>query len=185
MLQVRNGAPADWQRRLADVCEKRLGSSSPIPSFLPGDWICLAPNCGNHNYKNRTVCKVCNTPRPLSWPVQVKKRALPTVQQPLLPGDWICGLCLYHNFLRHQKCFNCLAPNPGKPGDWSCSSCSFLNYRDRTTCRKCGLSKPQGGQEQGRVGLSKSQGGGDQGRVGLSKSRDGQEQGQKQGVDVE
>ncbi|GAB2289224.1 hypothetical protein Dimus_023529 [Dionaea muscipula] len=37
--------------------------SEYAPGWKTGDWICIRPGCGVHNYASRTECFRCRTPR--------------------------------------------------------------------------------------------------------------------------
>ncbi|CAL4102297.1 unnamed protein product, partial [Meganyctiphanes norvegica] len=75
-------------------------------------------------------------------------------------GDWICGICQYHNFSRRTECNKCnnsrgeakeefnnsrgeaKEENRKKRyGDWKCNLCGFDNFAYRTVCFKCKVEK--------------------------------------------
>lgn len=94
-----------------------------------GDWMC---QCGEHNFKDRKICRKCNKIKP-SQSIQQK------------PGDWNCS-CGELNFAKNIICRKCKKENPNKKiivpkeGDWDCS-CGELNFRFRDICRKCNKLK--------------------------------------------
>ncbi|UJR25648.1 hypothetical protein I4U23_006999 [Adineta vaga] len=119
----------------------------------PGDWPCS--KCNEVNFKSRTACRRCATPR-----VQpTANNSPPTGVTPqIVPkqGDWTCHFCNNINFAARIACNKCgrqkqSAPNANanataitmqKPGDWKCSSCPEMNFGSRTVCRSCGTARP-------------------------------------------
>ncbi|KAL7750033.1 Asparagine-rich protein (ARP protein) [Sorochytrium milnesiophthora] len=52
---------------LAQSHAHMLANPNPIAASAPfraGDWICIAPACGTHNFASRTTCLTCGTQRP-------------------------------------------------------------------------------------------------------------------------
>lgn len=89
-----------------------------------GDWSC--PQCGNHNYAQRTVCNRCGAPKP---------GGMASLQQ--VPGQ-----------MMQQGPTPSASPGFGgkggsnmRPGDWVCRACNNHNYASRESCNKCGSPK--------------------------------------------
>jgi hypothetical protein len=117
----------------------------------PGDWSCS--QCNEINFKSRTTCRRCSTPR-----VQpAANQPSPGVAAPQAvprPGDWTCPFCSNLNFAARIACNKCARPKEEnkaantaapailKPGDWKCSSCPEMNFGSRIVCRSCGAARP-------------------------------------------
>lgn len=108
-----------------------------------GDWKCS--ECGEHNFKRRTVCRGCPNVNPKN------------AEENEHPGDWKCVNCTEHNFARRKTCRKCQLtkeqavvahaanekadksnrPANWKRGDWICEKCEEHNFASRLSCRKC------------------------------------------------
>lgn len=87
----------------------RLHSTLVKPTIMsqyrPGDWTC--PNCNNHCFGSRDICKDCAERRPGSIPPVTAKS-----------GDWTCSDCPQTiNFAKRVACFNCGKPKSDAPID--------------------------------------------------------------------
>ena len=117
----------------------------------PGDWPCQ--QCNEINFKSRTACRRCSTPR--NQTAQSNPTAAAgTPQLVPRPGDWTCQFCNNINFASRTACRQCNRQKPEpmitnaplggrpKPGDWKCPSCPETNFGSRIVCRSCGASRP-------------------------------------------
>ncbi len=96
-------------------------SPSPLPNKnttvkRPGDWIC--PNCGDHQFASRTVCRQCATARPpsssipsaLSTHSSRGAPSAPPVTTTMREGDWVCPNCGDLQFASRSLCRMCACP---------------------------------------------------------------------------
>eukprot|EP01062_Namystynia_karyoxenos_P018119 TRINITY_DN16730_c0_g1_i1.p2 TRINITY_DN16730_c0_g1~~TRINITY_DN16730_c0_g1_i1.p2 ORF type:complete len:271 (+),score=58.39 TRINITY_DN16730_c0_g1_i1:86-898(+) len=65
--QAVNGPQESWSG------QKRWGKVVDPADMRPGDWIC--PQCGDHQYARNSICRVCNTARPVSDEVAKAREA--------------------------------------------------------------------------------------------------------------
>eukprot|EP00930_Biecheleria_cincta_P086658 TRINITY_DN75918_c0_g1_i1.p1 TRINITY_DN75918_c0_g1~~TRINITY_DN75918_c0_g1_i1.p1 ORF type:complete len:394 (+),score=38.31 TRINITY_DN75918_c0_g1_i1:19-1200(+) len=67
-------------------------------------------------------------------------------------GDWLCPVCMNHNFAKRVECHQCGGPRPPKrlprsnappvkDGDWMCDACGRHNFAKRDSC-ECGEFAP-------------------------------------------
>ena len=102
------------------------------------------------NFKSRTDCRRCATPRNQPRPTNSPPNTA-TIPQAPRSGDWMCQFCQVNNFASRQACYKChrnkpepVSVNPStitKPGDWICSFCSNNNFAARIACYKCNRPK--------------------------------------------
>ncbi|CAF4161354.1 unnamed protein product, partial [Adineta steineri] len=121
----------------------------------PGDWPCQ--QCNEINFKSRTACRRCSTPRNQTTSSNPTATAATstTPQTISKPSDWACQFCKVNNFAARTACFQCnrqkqdstssTTPSSStttKQGDWKCPSCSDMNFGSRIVCRACGTARP-------------------------------------------
>ena len=80
-------------------------------AFRPGDWNC--PGCKVHNFRNRSTCFACNSPKPDNLPNSdsTGDGGRGGASFDFKPGDWKCS-CGQHNFRRRTQCMACNKPRP-------------------------------------------------------------------------
>ncbi|MBL6892720.1 MAG: hypothetical protein ISR20_03965 [Candidatus Poseidonia sp.] len=103
------------------------------------DWDC--PKCNNSNFARRTVCNLCEEPRPGGTgggqrhgrrnDFQRRDRNSGGGRETFNDNDWTCPECKNSNFSFRQQCNRCEAPRPGGGGGRSNSGPSSGGYRDR------------------------------------------------------
>lgn len=107
--------PENAEEVPAVVTRVMNNNGSSHQNVRAGDWFCPNRSCNFQNFSNRTTCLKCGEP--------VKDRAeVPRhsgyrgdndgkvgyrTNQPIKPGDWICGGCKAHNFAHRDRCFQC------------------------------------------------------------------------------
>ncbi|CCW69366.1 unnamed protein product [Phytomonas sp. Hart1] len=108
--------------------------------FLPGDWVCN--KCKSHNFKARSECHVCASPKIFDPEVQV--------------STWVCTACHASNLKGNEHCNVCGTQQPQRENsplydrdfskssqydDWTCSRCGYLNFETRVQCKICKMEK--------------------------------------------
>ncbi|KAG0724458.1 Tyrosine--tRNA ligase, mitochondrial [Chionoecetes opilio] len=143
----------------------------------PGDWDC--PSCQFSNFASRTACFKCRTPKDGdsgngdsgfgSGGRRGGGGGGGGGMRNMLPGDWICPKCQFHNFSSRGMCYKCNSPRAEggggggrggdggsrgggggdlngprsgmRAGDWECQQCHFHNFASRDQCFKCSSPK--------------------------------------------
>jgi hypothetical protein len=128
----------------------------------PGDWMCPRPDCRNHNFASRDVCRMCPEPRPMGGGGAPGGYG---GQQ----GGYGGGQQGGYGGGQQQGGFHGGRGGGGanmRPGDWMCPrpDCSNHNFASRDVCRMCpeprpapvggggGSFLPQGGGQSGPGG---------------------------------
>ncbi|MCH1537577.1 MAG: hypothetical protein L7S48_04145, partial [Candidatus Poseidonia sp.] len=125
------------------------------------DWDC--PKCNNSNFARRTVCNLCEEPRPGGGGQRQggrndfqRRDRNGGGRETFNDNDWTCPECKNSNFSFRQECNRCEAPRPGGSGGRTNSRSSGGGYRDRNS----GGSRGGGGYRDRNSGGSRDRGGG-------------------------
>ncbi|KAL6074989.1 Asparagine-rich protein (ARP protein) [Balamuthia mandrillaris] len=120
------------------------GKQELMTNVRPGDWYC--PNCGDHQFASRNVCRKCSTPR--SYDYIAMTSATTENVPPLLAGGvggvgseamTNDGLIMVPPTITAGTGMGMMAT---RPGDWYCPNCADMNFASRQACRKCGTPSP-------------------------------------------
>ena len=108
------------------------------------EWIC--PGCANENFKDRTECRTCGTPR-------VPANFVPDPRSYHRTENWACDTqgCNNDNWAIRTKCNFCPALRPPPPtGEWVCPLCEqqVANFSERCTTRYCQGLRPEESTEE-------------------------------------
>jgi len=141
----RMGVVLEGQTKIAE----RMGSSNGThgvggagsDDVRPGDWRC--PNCNDHQFASRTVCRKCGTAKP----------GVELTGHPLHPQGFANPFGQPIQQFHHQPFVPLHVGGSGgglmgngavnvRPGDWHCPVCSDLNFASRKVCRKCQAPSP-------------------------------------------
>lgn len=123
---------------------------APPKEMRPGDWACV--KCFDINYASRTVCRLCNTPKPPAGDQSGYGAAsmyggygdMSQMAQMGQMGQMPGYGDVYGQFTMGV---NSMGAGGGggagrRHGDWDCPNCGDIVYASRSECRKCSAPKP-------------------------------------------
>lgn len=155
------------QRSLSDENTRfRLSPSNSIISLdhLSSSPVSTTSNFTNHIHRTPSMTLMSTISNEIRDSL-TSSSPLKLDGQPIRKGDWVCGICQFHNFASKIACFTCRTTRPGfedgippsqrdffgkvgnreqpKPGDWTCPKCHENVFAKRTRCYRCTTTRPR------------------------------------------